>query len=123
MYNYCLNNPLISNDPSGMLVVPTFFHDEYYIENLEGEEFLANYYSNYPNHKRLSGGGGGNYYNDPNRDKYFKSGIEISFEEYYAYKIAPELQLQNEPSIDKGGFIDKGKFFKYMVNHAKNTPV
>lgn len=38
-------------------------------------------------------------------------------------ELAKQLKLQSEPTIDKGGFIDKVNFFNYMVNHAKNTLV
>ncbi len=38
-------------------------------------------------------------------------------------RIEEEAMLQSDPTKDKGGFVDKAKFFNYMVNHAKNTPV
>jgi hypothetical protein len=97
-YGYCLNNPLKYADPSGMLAVPMSFHDEFYIDNPEGEEWLSNYYSYSSNsHLAKNVGGGGGYYYDK-ESGYYKNGEGqvVSFDEYYDNHIAPYLDTVRE---------------------------
>jgi len=145
-YTYCLNNPLKYVDPSGMTYFKLEGNDWVAFEYnpftwvgvdfrtasgggiaLEGpsyEEWRSNSVNEAEkNEYGLSGEGengkgeGGLYYDWVSNSYRFVNNPEIGF--------SPSIFvfLQGDPTIDKGGFIDKENFYDYMLNHAKNTPV
>jgi proteasome lid subunit RPN8/RPN11 len=145
-YTYCLNNPLKYTDPSGYdarrLWEIEMIDREAYGEGAQFSNNYVNYwgqvqdayenmhtYEDSENAKKntneygLPGegqngkGDGGIYYDWVSNSYRFVDNPEIGLD--------PSLftDIQSDPTIDKGGFINNAKFYDYMLNHAKNTPV